>query len=69
MSRAEAQKLINNGRAIIPLFPNQKKNHDSDILTKRYKSEETKEGDNLGINLLLSGKVISWTCGLISSHL
>ena len=54
MSRAEAQKLIDKGRAIIPLFPNQKKNHDSDILTKRYKAEEVKEDDNVGINLLLS---------------
>ncbi len=54
MSRAEAQKLKDNGMAFIPLFPNQKKNHDTDILTKEYSVSEAKDGDNLGVNLKLS---------------
>ena len=51
MTIAEAQKLKNNGIAIIPLFPNQKKNHDTDILTKEYEVSEVKADDNLGVNL------------------
>ena len=54
MTRAEAQKLKDNGIAIIPLFPNAKKNHDTDILTKEYSVSEAKDGDNLGVNLKLS---------------
>lgn len=54
MSRQEAQKLKDNGIAIIPLFPNQKKNHDNDILTKEYKVSEVKPDDNVGVNLKLS---------------
>ena len=54
MTRAEAQKLKDNGIAIIPLLPNEKKNWDSDILTKKYSVEEVKPDDNLGLNLKLS---------------
>jgi len=51
MIKSEAQKLKDNGIAIIPLFPNAKKNHDTDILTKEYKVSEVQPNGNLGVNL------------------
>lgn len=55
MIKYEAQKLKDNGIAIIPLFPNAKKNHDTDILTKKYKVSEVQPDGNLGVNLKQSG--------------
>ena len=49
---AEAvKKLIDNGIAIIPLLPNKKYNHDTDILTKDYKVSDLIPDGNVGINL------------------
>ena len=45
-----AQKLIDNGIAIIPLLPNEKKNWDHDILTKDYSVNDLIPNGNLGIN-------------------
>ena len=49
--RAAAEKLINNGIAIIPLFKNEKKNGDKDILTRDYSLLDLLPDGNLGINL------------------
>ena len=58
MIQQVAQKLIDNGIFIIPLLPNEKKNHDKDILTKDYKVSDLIPNGNLGINLKKSG----WYC-------
>ena len=54
-NRQIAQELINGGINIIPLFPNAKKNGDTDIITKKYSADEVLENYNVGINLGLSG--------------
>ena len=46
-----AKKLLDNGIAIIPLLPNKKYNHDTDILTKDYKVSDLIPDGNVGINL------------------
>ena len=46
-----AKKLLDNGVAIIPLLPNAKKNHDTDILTRKYKVSDLIPDGNVGINL------------------
>ena len=58
MIEATAQKLLDNGVAIIPLFHNAKNNGDSDFLTKDYKVSDLIPDGNLGINLKKSG----WYC-------
>ena len=51
MIKSEAQKLKDNGIYIIPLLPNEKKNWDQDILTKKYSVNEVQPNGNLGVNL------------------
>jgi hypothetical protein len=51
MIQQVAQKLIDNGIFIIPLLPNEKKNHDTDILTKDYSVKDLIPNGNVGINL------------------
>ncbi len=51
MIKTEAQKLIDNEIAIIPLLPNEKFNGDKTILTKDYSVEDVDLEGNLGINL------------------
>ena len=58
MIQQVAQKLLDNGVYIIPLLPNAKKNHDTEILTKDYKVSDLIPNGNLGINLKKSG----WYC-------
>ena len=53
-NREIAQQIIDNGRYIIPLLPNSKKNDDTDIITKKYVAAEVGENYNVGINLGLS---------------
>ena len=50
-NREIAQQIIDNGRYIIPLLPNSKRNDDTDILTKKYPAAEVGENYNVGINL------------------
>jgi hypothetical protein len=54
-NRQVAQKLIEDGAFIIPLFPNSKKNGDTDILDRIYPATDVGENDNVGMNLGLSG--------------
>jgi len=54
-NRQVAQKLIEDGAFIIPLFPNSKKNGDTDILDRIYHATDVGENYNVGINLGLSG--------------
>jgi len=54
-NRQVAQKLIDDGIFIIPLFPNSKKNGDTDILDRIYHATDVGENYNVGINLGLSG--------------
>jgi len=49
-----AEYFLKKGIAIIPLLPNAKKNHDTEILTKDYKVIDLIPNGNVGINLLLS---------------
>ena len=53
-NRQVAQKLIEDGAFIIPLFPNSKKNGDTDILDRIYPATDVGENDNVGMNLGLS---------------
>ena len=55
MIQQVAQKLLDNGIAIIPLLPNMKHNFDTDILTKDYTVKDLIPDGNLGINLKKSG--------------
>ena len=54
MIKTEAQKLIDNGIAIIPLLPNEKYNLDNGILEDDYTVEDVNPEGNLGINLAKS---------------
>ena len=54
-NRQVAQKLIDDGIFIIPLFPNSKKNGDTDILDRIYHATDVGENYNVGKNLGLSG--------------
>ena len=53
-NRQVAQKLIDDGLFIIPLFPNSKMNNDTDILDRKYPAADVGENDNVGMNLGLS---------------
>ena len=53
-NREIAQQIIDNGRFIIPLLPNSKRNDDRDILTKKYPATDVGSNYNVGINLGLS---------------
>ena len=57
MIKTEAQKLIDNGIYIIPLFKNEKHNLDKTILTKDYFVDDVDPEGNLGINLAKSGLI------------
>ena len=45
-----AKKIINSGMFFIPLLPNEKKNWDTDFLTKDYSEKDLIPNGNLGIN-------------------
>ena len=45
-----AKKIINRGMFFIPLLPNKKHNHDTEILTKDYSVNDLIPNGNLGIN-------------------
>jgi len=46
----EARKIVNKGMFFIPLLPNEKKNWDSDHLTKIYTEKDLIPDGNLGVN-------------------
>ena len=52
------KKIINNGMYFIPLLPNEKKNWDSDFLTRDYTEKDLIPGGNLGINPKKSKKYV-----------
>ena len=45
-----AKKIVNSGMFFIPLLPNEKKNWDSDFLTRDYTEKDLIPNGNLGIN-------------------
>jgi len=54
----EARKIVNKGMFFIPLLPNEKKNWDSDHLTRDYTEEDLIPGGNLGVNPKKSDKYV-----------
>ena len=54
----EAKKIVSRGMFFIPLLPNEKKNWDSDFLTKDYSEKDLIPNGNLGINPKKSKKYI-----------
>ena len=46
----EAKKIVNSGMYFIPLLPNEKKNWDTDHLTRDYTEKDLIPGGNLAIN-------------------
>ena len=46
----EARKIINNGMYFIPLLPNEKRNYDTDYLTRNYSEKDLIPNGNVGIN-------------------
>ena len=46
----EVKKIVNRGMFFIPLLPNEKKNWDSDFLTRDYSEKDLIPNGNLGIN-------------------
>ena len=54
----EARKIVNKGMFFIPLLPNEKKNWDSDHLTKDYTEKDLIPGGNLAINPKKSDKYV-----------
>ena len=55
---AEAKKIINRGMFFIPLLPNEKKNWDTNYLTKDYTEKDLIPNGNLGINPKKSKKYV-----------
>jgi hypothetical protein len=53
-----AKKIVNSGMFFIPLLPNEKKNWDSDFLTRDYTEKDLIPNGNLGINPKKSKKYI-----------
>jgi len=54
----EARKIVNKGTFCIPLLPNEKKNGDSDFITRDYTEKDLIPGGNLGINPKKSKKYV-----------
>ena len=55
---AEAKKIVSRGMFFIPLLPNEKKNWDSDFLTRNYSEKDLIPNGNLGINPKKSKKYV-----------
>ena len=54
----EARKIVNRGMFFIPLLQNEKKNWDSDHLTRDYTEKDLIPGGNLAINPKKSDKYV-----------
>jgi hypothetical protein len=56
-NRAIAQKIMDQGYNVVPLFPNSKQTHDQNWIHKKYSIDDVLNDSNVGINLGLSNLI------------